>query len=98
MKRRIFFSKTSATILGLGITSDSFANKTKKKIKQPIRVCTTIDKEEVSFFVETINESIKVVHMADTHLLKTMKGESLIKSLVTECQKLITKLYILKLD
>lgn len=70
MKRRIFFSKTSSTILGLGITSDSFANKTKKKIKQPIRVCTTIDKEEVSFFVETINESIKVVHMADTHLFK----------------------------
>ena len=70
MKRRIFFGKTSSAIVGLGITSNSFANKTKKKIKQPIKVCTTINQEEISFFVETINESIRVVHIADTHLFK----------------------------
>ena len=73
MKRRIFFGKTSSAIVGLGITSNSFANKTKKKIKQPIKVCTTINQEEISFFVETINESIRVVHIADTHLFKDDK-------------------------
>ncbi len=70
MNRRIFFQKTSSAFLGLGITSNSFAKKTKRKNKLPIKVCATIDQQEVSFFAETINESIRAVLIADTHLFK----------------------------
>ncbi|WP_341225368.1 metallophosphoesterase [uncultured Arcticibacterium sp.] len=67
MKRRSFFSKTATGLFGLGITSNSWANTTYKK---PFKVCATIDQNKVSFYSEVINESIKVVHIADTHLFK----------------------------
>ena len=70
MNRRIFFQKTSSTLLGLGITSNSFAKKTKQKNQLPIRVCATMDRQKVSLFSETIIEAIRVVHIADTHLFK----------------------------
>lgn len=70
MKRRAFFKKTTTALMGVGITTSSFANTTKKKKKKPIKVCATIDQEKVFFYTEVINESIKVVHIADTHLFK----------------------------
>ena len=70
MKRRSFFKKTTTAAIGLGLTTSSFANTTNKKIKKPLKVCTTIDEQKVFFYAEVINESIKVVHIADTHLFK----------------------------
>ena len=70
MNRRIFFRKTSSTLLGLGITFNSFAKKIKRKNQLPIKVCATIDQQKVSLFSETIIESIRAVHIADTHLFK----------------------------
>ncbi|AWV97429.1 metallophosphoesterase family protein [Arcticibacterium luteifluviistationis] len=67
MKRRSFFGKTTATIMGLGLSTSSFANTRDKK---PFKVCATIDQNKVSFYSEVINESIKVVHITDTHLFK----------------------------
>jgi hypothetical protein len=70
MKRRSFFRKTSTALVGIGLTTSAFANTTKKKIKKPVKVCATIDQQEVFFYAEVINESIKVVQIADTHLFK----------------------------
>ena len=70
MKRRSFFKKTTTALMGLGLTTSSFANTTNKKIKKPFKVCATIDEQKVFFYAEEINESIKVVHIADTHLFK----------------------------
>ncbi|WP_425234325.1 metallophosphoesterase family protein [Ulvibacterium sp.] len=70
MKRRSFFRKTSTALVGVGLTTSSYASITKKKIKKPVKVCATIDQQEVFFYAEVINELIKVVHIADTHLFK----------------------------
>ena len=45
-------------------------NRDNKKIKKPLKVCATIDHQKVSFYTEVINESLKVVHIVDTHLFK----------------------------
>ena len=74
MKRRSFFTKTTTAIAGIGLTTSACAtNPNKKTIAnqksiQPLKVCTTIDREKVFFYAEVIKESIKVVHIADTHL------------------------------
>jgi DNA repair exonuclease SbcCD nuclease subunit len=70
MKRRSFFKKTTTALMGLGFTTSSFSKKTNKKIKKPIKVCATVDQERVFFYAEVIKESIKVVHITDTHLFK----------------------------
>ncbi len=70
MKRRSFFRKTTSGLMGLGLTTTSCANTSNKGDKNPFRVCATIDQNKVSFYSEVISESIKVVHIADTHLFK----------------------------
>ena len=70
MKRRSFFKGTTTALVGLGITTNSFANTSIKKKKTPLKVCTTVDQEKVSFYATVIKESIKVVHIADTHLFR----------------------------
>ena len=71
MKRRSFFKKTTTALVGLGLTTSCFANNTtNKKIKKPLQVCATIDQQKVFFYAEVINESLKVVHIADTHLFR----------------------------
>ncbi len=66
MKRRSFFTKTTTALTGLGLATSACA--TNKKINQPIKVCATLDQQKVFFHVEVIKASIKVVHIADTHL------------------------------
>jgi DNA repair exonuclease SbcCD nuclease subunit len=73
MKRRSFFKKTTTALMGLGLTTSSFANTTNKKITIPAKVCATIDQQKVFFYADVINESIKVVYIADTHLFKDDK-------------------------
>ena len=70
MKRRSFFKKASAAFAGIGITSHTFANTAKKEISKPIKVCATLDQEEVLFYSDAIQEPLKVVQIADTHLFK----------------------------
>ena len=70
MKRRSFLKGTTAGIAGLGLVTNSYANTNYKKITKPVKQCVTVDQEKVFFFAEVIKESIKVVHIADTHLFK----------------------------
>lgn len=70
MKRRSFFKNTTTALMGLGLTRSSFANTKNKKINKAVKVCATLDQQKVFFYAELINESIKVVHIADTHLFK----------------------------
>ncbi|WP_036195995.1 metallophosphoesterase family protein [Maribacter antarcticus] len=70
MKRRLFFNKTTTALMGLGLTTSSFSKTTNKKIKEPVKVCATLDQEKVFFYAEVIEEKIKVVHITDTHLFK----------------------------
>jgi DNA repair exonuclease SbcCD nuclease subunit len=70
MKRRSFFKKTSTALVGIGLTTSTLANTSKNKTKKPVKVCTTMEQQEVFFYAEVINESIKVIHIADTHLFK----------------------------
>ncbi|MCP4976820.1 MAG: metallophosphoesterase [Maribacter sp.] len=70
MKRRSFLKGTTTAIAGLGLTTSSYANTVKKKIKNPFKVCPTMDQQKVSFYAEAINRPIKVIHIADTHLFK----------------------------
>lgn len=69
MKRRSFFRKASTALVGLGFTTNSLAHTSKYKTK-PIKVCATMDQQEVAIYAEVINTSLKVVHIADTHLFK----------------------------
>ncbi len=68
MKRRSFITRTTTTISGLGLSTLTCDNPPEEKIVQPFKVLTTVDQEKVSFYADIINESIKVVHIADTHL------------------------------
>ncbi len=68
MKRRSFIAGTASAITGLGLSTTSCAPPPKKKIDKLFKVCATVDQQKVSFYAEVINESIKVVHIADTHL------------------------------
>ena len=68
MKRRSFLKGTTTAITGLGLSSASFANSGMKTIDKPIKVCATLDQQKLSFYAEVIKESVKVVHIADTHL------------------------------
>lgn len=71
MKRRSFFKKSSSALLGIGLaTNYSCAGIPKKKTRNPLKTCTTIDKQEVFFYAEAVKDSVKVVHIADTHLFK----------------------------
>lgn len=70
MKRRSFFEKTTTALVGLGLTTTSCADTTTKETKKSFKVCATIDQNKVFFYSEVINESIKVVHIADTHLFR----------------------------
>ncbi len=70
MKRRSFIKGTTTAIAGLGLATSSCANTDYKDIKKPVKSCVTIDQEKVFFYAEVIHESIKVVHIADTHLFK----------------------------
>ena len=68
MKRRSFITGTTTAITGLGLSTASCARSIKNKIEQPFKVCATVDQQKVSFYADVINDSIKVVHIADTHL------------------------------
>ena len=68
MKRRSFITGTTTAITGLGLSTASCARSVKNKIKHPFKVCATVDQQKVSFYADVINDSIKVVHIADTHL------------------------------
>lgn len=68
MKRRSFITGTTTAITGLGLSTASCARSVKNKIEQPFKVCATVDQQKVSFYADVINDSIKVVHIADTHL------------------------------
>ena len=70
MKRRSFIKGTTTALAGVGLTTNSYANVNHKKIGKPVHPCVTVDQEKVFFFAEAIKESIKVVHIADTHLFK----------------------------
>tara|TARA_B100001057_G_scaffold368990_1_gene372571 strand:+ start:2972 stop:3994 length:1023 start_codon:yes stop_codon:yes gene_type:complete len=68
MKRRSFITGSTSAAAGLGLSAVSCSPSIKKKIVQPFKVCATVDQQKVSFYADVINESIKVVHIADTHL------------------------------
>ena len=70
MKRRLFFKKSTTALVGLGITTSSCTNTTNREDKIPFKVSTTVDQNKVFFYSEVITESIKVIHIADTHLFK----------------------------
>jgi len=70
MKRRSFFRKTTTALMGIGVTASSCANTTAKSDTKTFKVSATIDQNKVFFYSELINEAIKVVHIADTHLYK----------------------------
>ena len=70
MKRRTFFRKTTTVTMGLGLTTVACSNESKEKATKPLKVFTTLDQNKVFFYSEAIKESVKVVHIADTHLFK----------------------------
>lgn len=70
MIRRSFFKKTTAALLGLGLTGKAFANKKNGKRKMKLENCATVEGNTLSFYSEAIKESITIFHIADTHLFK----------------------------
>lgn len=70
MKRRSFIKGTTTAFAGLGLTTSACATTNDKNINNPLKLCVTMDQENVFFYAEVIHESIKVVHIADTHLFK----------------------------
>ena len=70
MKRRSFIKRGTAAISSFGLSNNYFTNLDLKKRYDPLKTFVTIDQHRVSFFAEGINESLKVIHIADTHLFK----------------------------
>lgn len=66
MKRRSFLQGTALSAAGFGLT----AGKEQKRGEKSFKVCATLDQQKVSFYADVITESIKVIHIADTHLFK----------------------------
>lgn len=70
MKRRSFVKETASVLTGIGIATSSCASTTIKQPEKAVKTCVTVDQEKVFFYTEAIHESVKVVHIADTHLFK----------------------------
>ena len=70
MKRRSFIKRGTVAISSFGLSHNYFTNLDLKKRYEPLKTFVTIDQHRVSFFAEGINESLKVIHIADTHLFK----------------------------
>ena len=70
MKRRSFIKRGTAAISSFGLSNNYFSHLDLKKRYNPLKTFVTIDQHRVSFFAEGINESLKVIHIADTHLFK----------------------------
>ncbi|PZX46510.1 metallophosphoesterase family protein [Algoriphagus chordae] len=68
MIRRSFFKKSTTALMGLGLSKTSFATTKQKNPSEPIKTALTIEQQNVSFYAELITESLRVVHIADTHL------------------------------
>lgn len=68
MKRRSFIKETTTVVTGLGLSSVSCVKSENKINKKIFNSCVNMDQEKVSFYSESIKETIKVVHIVDTHL------------------------------
>lgn len=69
MKRRSFVQKATAASFGLGLTTQSFNSAVTVK-KKAMQFATTVEENRLKFFSEAINEPLKIVHIADTHLFR----------------------------
>ena len=70
MNRRSFFKETTAAAVGLGLGAQSLAQSAPKKITSPLRVAATLSDQNVRFYANALTQSLKVVHIADTHLFR----------------------------
>jgi DNA repair exonuclease SbcCD nuclease subunit len=70
MKRRRFIKGTTTAISSVGFSSVFPFTLARKKKGLTLKSCVTLEEQKVSFFAEGIDESIKVIHIADTHLFK----------------------------
>ena len=68
MKRRSFIKNTSIPLIGTGLSSHAYAASPQKK--QTVRVSTTVEQQNIRFYADVIDQSVRVVHIADTHLSK----------------------------
>ena len=66
MKRRSFIKGTA--LGGVGISSFSNIQGVNKKVHINSEFYVTINEQKVSFYSDIINENLKIVHIADTHL------------------------------
>ncbi|MBM1106209.1 metallophosphoesterase [Aurantibacter crassamenti] len=70
MKRRLFFKNAASASIGLGLTSCTTNEKSVQPSAKDLEFCVTIEDNVLNFFSEDIKESIKIVHIADTHLFR----------------------------
>lgn len=74
MNRRSFFKETTAAAVGLGLGAQALAQDTPQDAPQaiaaPLSVATTLTYQKVRFYANAITQSLKVVHIADTHLFR----------------------------
>ena len=68
MKRRRFIKGTTTVFSGLGLSAISPTQTQIKKAEQTFDTYVTMEQEKVSFYSDAINEKIKIIHIADTHL------------------------------
>ena len=68
MKRRTFIKGTTTVFSGLGFSAISSTQTQIKKAEQTFDTYVTMEQEKVSFYSDAINEKIKIIHIADTHL------------------------------
>ena len=68
MKRRLFFKNAATASIGLGLTKYSSKDMPVQPFEKGIPFCVTVSENKLQFFSEAIKESIKIVHIADTHL------------------------------
>ena len=59
---------TTTVFSGLGLSAISSTQTQIKKAEQTFDTYVTMEQEKVSFYSDAINEKIKIIHIADTHL------------------------------
>ena len=76
MNRRSFLKDSSILAGGLGLSTLPNSEDKSQPNQPNSRAFVTVDQQKVSFYSEKINSSIKVVHIADTHLfMDDKRGE-----------------------
>ena len=70
MKRRSFLNQSAKAFAGLSVSTTSYAATKQNYSPSSIKVCTSIENENIYCHIDKNIAPIRIIHIADTHLFK----------------------------